>query len=379
MSQSEQLTAASELSLPRALARKPGDVRFGLFLPNQHHAHYITAAEGQTEADYESVRRVSVLSEEIGLSFLLPVARWKGLKGEQADFCPFGLETITLTGALLEATSRIVVFTTMHTELFNPAVAAKMGATLDNIGAGRWGLNVVAGWSKADFESMGFELRSYEDRYEHAREWLAAVRDLWVNGVSSYSCKYFTLDEAECKFQPIQEGGPVVVNAGQSPTGMKFAIDNADYLFSADATADQFRVVNEELGGGGVGYIGRKHIVVRPTRAEAEATANAIVEGGDPKAIAQLIAHGKGPVAEAEEALAKDPDKMRNFLLQKPILGDPGEVASQLAEWITEASVDGVCLSLFDQEEMLELFGDQVFEKLGNELDQRGKTLKLEL
>ena len=364
-----------EGSRPRAMPRVENGVRLGLFLANMRNAHYITSAEGSTEPSYEIVREIAIAADEMGLSFLLPVARWKGLKGEQADFCPYGLETLTLTSALLEATQRAIVLTTVHTEVFSPAVIAKMGSTMDHIGNGRWGLNVVAGWSAADFESLGLELRGHRDRYDHAMHWLKAIRELWRDGRSSYSSEYFQLKDAECLPRPRQEGGPLVVNAGQSETGMKFAIDNADYLFSTAADASQFQKV-KEMGGSNTGYIGRKHVIIRKTRDEAQEVAERIVAGGDKKAIAQLLAHGRGPVEEAESKLSA-PGALGRFLLQEPILGSPDEVAVQLADWAAGASVDGICLSLFEQRRSLELMDEAFMDRLGNELDSRGKTLVL--
>jgi alkanesulfonate monooxygenase SsuD/methylene tetrahydromethanopterin reductase-like flavin-dependent oxidoreductase (luciferase family) len=366
-----------ELSVPRAMPRVEDGVRLGLFLANHRNAHYITNAAGYTEPTYENVRQIAITGDQIGLSFLLPVARWKGVIGDGADLCPYGLETITLSAGLLEATERVAVLSTIHTEVFNPVVVAKMGATMDQIGGGgRWGLNVVAGWSKADFASMGLELRGAENRYEHATHWLKAIRQLWAEGTSSYSCEYFKLQDAECWPRPRQIGGPLVVNAGQSPTGMKFAVDNAHYLFTTSADADQFRYVTEELGGQHVGYIGRQHVVIGKTRQRAEEIAEAIVAGGDKKAAARLMAHGRTSVEEMVERL-EQPDALRNFLLQQPVVGDPTEVAQQLAAWSAGASVDGICLSLFSQQEMLDLMDDAFMETLGNELNDRGKKLVL--
>ena len=56
---------------------------------------------------------------------------------------------MTWAGALLAITTRIHVFSTVHVPIFHPLVVAKMGATLDHIGKGRWGLNVVSGGANA--------------------------------------------------------------------------------------------------------------------------------------------------------------------------------------------------------------------------------------
>jgi pyrimidine oxygenase len=60
-----------------------------------------------------------------------------------------------MMAGLAQATSRVKVWATIHTLLQNPAVAAKMIATLDQISGGRAGLNVVTGAYKGEFAQMG--------------------------------------------------------------------------------------------------------------------------------------------------------------------------------------------------------------------------------
>ena len=368
---------SAEHSKPRTMPRVRDGVRLGMFLPNQRNSNFVTTADnGGTDATWQDVKRVALLGEEVGLSFLLPVARWKGLKGDIVDVNPYGLETVTLTASILALTRRITMLTTMHTALFNPVVAAKLGATMDQISGGRWGINIVAGWNAGDFNSMGLALREHEDRYAHATHWLAAIRELWEKGVSSYTCEYFQLDKAECLPRPVQIGGPIVVNAGYSPTGMKFAIDNGDYLFGTAAKADQLRSVKDETAGD-VGYIALKKVLVRPTRAEAVELAERILAGGDRRAHAQLLAHGERGLEGAVRELA-DPQRMRDAILGGAVIGSPADVAVELADWAVKSEVDGICLTLFDHERALELMHEQVWERLGNELADRGKSLHLE-
>jgi pyrimidine oxygenase len=52
---------------------------------------------------------------------------------------------------IAEATKNVRIWATMHPLLQNPAVAAKMIATLDHISGGRAGLNIVAGAYKGEF------------------------------------------------------------------------------------------------------------------------------------------------------------------------------------------------------------------------------------
>src|SRR2546423_1209306 len=115
-SREEGKRMSAEHSKPRTMPRVRDGVRLGMFLPNQRNSNFVTTADnGGTDATWQDVKRVALLGEEVGLSFLLPVARWKGLKGDIVDVNPYGLETVTLTASILALTRRITMLTTMHT------------------------------------------------------------------------------------------------------------------------------------------------------------------------------------------------------------------------------------------------------------------------
>lgn len=358
-----------ELTIPRAMPRVENGVRLGIFQPNVDHVFYTSDIPGITPATYAANRSVALLADELGLSFILTVARWKGISGDSVGYAKYTLDAWTLAAALLEATKKITVFTTCHSLVFSPAVAAKFGADLDHISGGRWGLNIVAGWAEDEFRSIGIELLDHDKRYQQASEWLGAIRELWTQGVSSRETEFFKLEEAECRPRPLQRGGPVVVNAGRSPAGMQFAVDNVDYLFTASARAQEFQTLREEMNSS-VGYIGRKRVIVKQTTEEAEEFADLILRNADHQA------HRRNEIFEKGYRIPEE--ELRFKMFEGVIVGSPDKVISELAAWCAETSVDGVCLTLVDYERDLELLGSDGFEKLGNELSDYGKTLVLE-
>lgn len=59
-------------------------------------------------------------------------------------------------------------------------VAAKQLATADQLGEGRLGLNVVAGWNKPEYDAFGINLpEKHADRYALAQEWFDVVTRIW--------------------------------------------------------------------------------------------------------------------------------------------------------------------------------------------------------
>jgi alkanesulfonate monooxygenase SsuD/methylene tetrahydromethanopterin reductase-like flavin-dependent oxidoreductase (luciferase family) len=369
-----------ELTAPRAMPKIPDGVMLGYFQPNTYAERFTTTAPGLTPCDYTTNRAVAILADEIGLSFALTIGRWKGIPGESVGYAMQGFDTYSLIAALLEATERITMISTTHTGLWNPVIAAKLGADMDQISGGRWGLNIVAGWNESEFRSMDAKLFDHEERYEQARHWLAAVRELWSTGESSYACPFFTLEGAECRPRPLQRGGPPIVNAGASPTGMQFAVDNADYLFGNWRVGDSFAEMRDTLETD-VGYICERRIVLGRTDAEANDRADAILRGADLLALARGGARQTRPdgtpvpVEEVYARLRDEPEFRRRYVIADAFVGSPETVARDMATWLTSRPVEGVCMAMFDYERDLELFAQGAMEPLGNLLAAGGKQL----
>lgn len=126
--------------------------------------------------DWQDNLELAQMADEAGIDFMLPVARFIGFGG-QKDFQGKVLETITWAAALLARTERIRIFTTLHTPMNHPVIAAKQLATMAQIGGDRIGLNIVAGFYKAECEALGVELPDdHSIRYRYAQEWFDLVK-----------------------------------------------------------------------------------------------------------------------------------------------------------------------------------------------------------
>jgi alkanesulfonate monooxygenase SsuD/methylene tetrahydromethanopterin reductase-like flavin-dependent oxidoreductase (luciferase family) len=138
-------------------------LKLGLFMPNCSYAYSISSRKQDLDDwTYESNLRIALRAEEMGFELLFPVAKWRGYGGV-TNYLGTSLETMTWASALLTRTSRIKIFSTVHVPLFHPVVTAKMGVTLDHLSQGRWGLNVVSGWSEREFGMMGIEVMPHAE------------------------------------------------------------------------------------------------------------------------------------------------------------------------------------------------------------------------
>ena len=54
--------------------------------------------------------------------------------------------------SLASITKNIKIYSTIHLPFTNPIFAARASVTMNHISNGRFGLNLVCGWNKAEFE-----------------------------------------------------------------------------------------------------------------------------------------------------------------------------------------------------------------------------------
>jgi pyrimidine oxygenase len=57
---------------------------------------------------------------------------------------------------------------------------ARMASTIDSISAGRFGINIVSGWAKAEYEQMGLwpGEAHFPRRYDYSTEYVTILREL---------------------------------------------------------------------------------------------------------------------------------------------------------------------------------------------------------
>jgi FMNH2-dependent dimethyl sulfone monooxygenase len=217
-----------------------GPLSLGLFMPNCSNAYSISTYKPVPDDwTFEANAQIARAAEAAGFDFLFPVAKWKGYGGK-TDYLGTSLETMTWAGALLAITERIKVFSTVHVPIFHPLVAAKMGATLDHIGKGRWGLNVVSGWSEREFGMMGIEVLPHAERYERTGAYIEIIKGLWTcePGTFNHESKWYQIRNGWVMPQPTQKPHPPIANAGVSEEARELVARLCDWAFIAPSSLE---------------------------------------------------------------------------------------------------------------------------------------------
>ena len=348
-------------------------LKIGLFGANCSSGRAVTLVPERWSGSWPDNLKLVRMADEAGLDFMLPIGRWKGYGGD-TDYQGATLETITWATGLLASSKRITVFGTVHAPLFNPIMAAKEMVTADQIGEGRFGLNIVVGWNEGEFEMFGVQQREHEQRYEYAQEWIDVIKTIWSDKEDfDFDGQYLKLKKIRGKPKPYGGTQPVIMNAGASPVGQAFAIKNCDAFFlqasrtSLDETAQhvinaqtQAKEYGRELGVFTVGVV-----TCRPTRKEAEDYwHHAIVEHADWSAVDSIL--GLKNIT-AQNTPAEKFQQIRNGYAQGmgglPMVGDPDDVAQALAD-LSKAGLTGIGISLVNYADELPFFCDEVLPRL---------------
>jgi FMN-dependent oxidoreductase (nitrilotriacetate monooxygenase family) len=363
---------------------------------------------------------------------------------------PFNwLEPITTLGALATTTERIGLIATASTTYTEPYNLARQFASLDHISNGRIGWNIVTTWSpQAGSNFGGIGQVSHADRYERAEEYMAVVTGLWDSwaddavlddregGRYANPKRVKRVDHVGLHYQvagPLNmprppQGRPVLVQAGSSDTGRRFAARHAEAVFTAHlekATARAFYSDLKSL----VGEFGRmrEQVLILPglspiigsTEAEArrygdELNALTDVEIGRQRMSLRFGGHDFShlpldtPLSPDDFPDPRDNDASRSrtevivgFVRQeRPTLrqllaklagarghfvfeGTPEQVADLMEDWVRDGAADGFNLMPPVLPEMLDVFIAEVVPLLQRRglfrTSYEGRTLRSHL
>jgi pyrimidine oxygenase len=223
-------------------------MEIGVFVPIGNNGWLISETSPQYMPTFELNKTVTQAADRYGLDFALSMIKLRGFGGK-TQFWEHNLDSFTLMAGLAAVTKRIKIFATAATLTLPPAIVARMAATIDSIAPGRFGINLITGWQKAEYSQMGLwpGEQHYADRYNYLAEYAQILRELLDTGVSNFKGKYFTMDD--CRVSPMAKDAKLIC-AGSSDEGLAFTAKYADYSFALGKgtnTPTAFASVNQRL------------------------------------------------------------------------------------------------------------------------------------
>jgi pyrimidine oxygenase len=357
------------------------DVEFGVFLPVSDGGFIFSSTAPDQPATYAYQKRVAQLAEELGLGFVIALARWRGFGGARTSPSrDDALESVSTIAGLAEATSRIRILCTMHTMAYHPAVAAKIIATIDQISGGRVGMNIVAGSNPVDHGQMGIwkENIDHNQLYDVATEWITVAKRLWTEDRVDYEGKYYKLVDCMSDPKPMQKPHPTIICAAVSDTGYEFTMRHADAsLVNGTDVEDLIRngVRNKEKArelGTGTRTVGLVMCIPGKTDAEAEARVRLYDEGADVEALAtRAWQYGKSAREWSQDEQVRRqqqtafPDgRTPAAVTRSRITGTPETLATKIADLVDAGDFDWLGFYFPDYIADLEVFGREILPLL---------------
>ncbi len=212
--------------------------------------HYVKLAQTAERAKFDMVF--------LGDNYAVRATHPEALRRSAQYIANF--EPLTLLSGLAALTSHIGLVATASTSYNEPFHVARNFASLDHISNGRAGWNMVTSAQEAEAHNFGREKHyGHAERYERAQEFTRVVLGLW----DSWEDDAFPRDKASgqfldpAKLHPLNhkgahftvrgpmniprapQGYPVLVQAGTSGDGRRFAAEFAEVIFSSHLTIEQ--------------------------------------------------------------------------------------------------------------------------------------------
>src|ERR1700741_936045 len=285
----------------------------GVFIPIGNNGWLISTTSPQYMPTFELNKQVVQRAENYGLDFALSMIKLRGFGGK-SEFWDHNLESFTLMAGLAAVTKRIQLYASVAVLTIPPAIVARMASTIDSISGGRFGVNIVSGWQKAEYEQMGLwpGEEHFAKRYDYSTEYVTILRELWETGVSNFKGRYFQM--SDCKLSPRPQADMKIVCAGQSPRGMEFGATWGNYNFTlgkgvntptAHAPTNTAMLEAAQKTGRDVGNYVLMMVIADETDEAAMAKWKHYNEGADMGALAWMAGEANANPTAAADAPAK--------------------------------------------------------------------------
>jgi alkanesulfonate monooxygenase SsuD/methylene tetrahydromethanopterin reductase-like flavin-dependent oxidoreductase (luciferase family) len=194
----------------------------------------------------------------------------------------------------------------------HPPLLAKMAATLQVLTGGRLILGIGAGWMESEYRAYGYPFPSPGDRVRQLDEAVQIMRRMWTSSPSSFSGRYYSIEDAYCNPVP-NPHPPLLLGAHGEQLALRVVARHADWWDYSGTTPEEFE---------------RK---VRVLAEHCEAV------GRDPASIlftwqCQTVALADGE-AEAR-ALAERWTLYRHSSLESALVGTPEQIVERLQAYL---------------------------------------------
>jgi FMNH2-dependent dimethyl sulfone monooxygenase len=206
-------------------------MRYGYWLPIFGGWLRNVADEGM-QPTWDYARRLAQRSEKIGYDLTLIAELFlNDIKGIDAP----ALDAWSTAAGLAAVTETLELMVAVRPTFHSPAMLAKQAANIDQISGGRLALNVVSSWWSDEARRYGVHFDKHDDRYARTAEWLHVVNEAWTAPRTTFTGKYYTVEELVVEPKPVRTPRPVIYAGGESEAAKNLIASSCDaYVMHGD-------------------------------------------------------------------------------------------------------------------------------------------------
>jgi dimethylsulfone monooxygenase len=351
-------------------------IKFSYWAPLGSGGFVVSKIEQRTEFNFEANVRYIQAAERTGFDYALMPARYFVSHGWPSQF-----EAMTTSAGLSQYTSRIKILAALHPGLWHPGIVAKMGATIDHMSGGRWGLNITTGWFKEEFIGFGEPWLDHDERYRRSEEFIRVLTGLWTEDEFSFAGDFYRIHDAPLRPKPLRK--PEIFQGGNSIASRNVAAKVSNLLFLNGHTITEASAIVQDVkqraleagrvvkgihpsqeGSFGCGM--NCFIICRDTEAEARDVFRDIVAHADWDSIREFEHQVKtGAGKSSAEGVGMWADSRGTDFVQQndgfrpDLIGTPEQIADKI-EALHSAGIDLIQCGFLHYEEDLANFGEKV-------------------
>ncbi|WP_144946489.1 dimethylsulfone monooxygenase SfnG [Pseudomonas oryzihabitans] len=341
-------------------------VKFAYWVPNVSGGLVVSTIEQRTHWGIDYNRKLAQLAEQAGFDYALTQIRFTAGYGAEYQH-----ESVAFSHALLAATERLKVIAAILPGPWNPALAAKQLATIDQLTNGRVAINLVSGWFKGEFHGIGEPWLDHDERYRRSEEFIRALKGIWTQDNFSFAGDFYRFRNYTLKPKPLQQPHPEIFQGGSSRAARDMAARVSDWYFTNGNTPEGIRAQVEDLrakaaaNGHAIKVGVNAFVIARDTESEARAVLDEIIAKANPEAV-QAFGHearnagAASPEGEGNWAKSSFEDLVQyNDGFKTNLIGTPEQIAERIVA-LKAVGVDLVLAGFLHFQEEVEYFGKRV-------------------
>lgn len=121
----------------------------------------------------------------------------------------------------------------------NPALLAKIGATLQLLTGGRFILGIGAGWKADEYRAYGYDFPKPAVRIAQLEEVVQIVKHMWTETPATFEGKYYQIENAYCEPKP-EPPPPILIGGGGEQLTLRVVAKYADWWNIPGGTVERY-------------------------------------------------------------------------------------------------------------------------------------------